>query len=113
MRRRFTRVRLGERLDQGRTDWKRVDALSDADVATAIAEDPDALEVLPGWLENAMLLRPGRGKRQITVRLDADVIDWFKSQGKGYQTRMNAVLRAYCEARKDQDEVEAKRTETA
>ncbi len=113
MRRRITRVRLGERLDQGRTDWKRVDALRDADVATAIAEDPDALEVRPGWLENAMLLRPGRRKRQITVRLDEEVIDWFKSQGKGYQTRMNAVLRAYCEARKDQDEVNAKKTEPA
>lgn len=109
MRRRITRVRLGERLDQGRTDWKRVDALSDADVATAIAEDPDAFEVRAGWLENAMLLRPSRPKRQITVRLDEDVIDWFKSQGKGYQTRMNAVLRAYCEAQKDKEEVKAER----
>ena len=113
MRRRITRVRLGERLDQGRTDWKRVDALSDADVATAIAEDPDALEVRPEWLENAMLLRPGRRKRQITVRLDAEVIDWFKSQGKGYQTRMNAVLRAYFEVWKDKEEAKAKDTEAA
>ena len=113
MRRGFTRVRLGERLDQGRTDWKRVDALSDSDVATAIAEDPDGLEVRPEWLENAMLLRPGRRKRQITVRLDAEVIDWFKSQGKGYQTRMNAVLRAYFEVWKDEEEVKAKDTEPA
>ncbi len=113
MRRRITRVRLGERLDQGRTDWKRVDALRDAEVAAAIAEDPDALEVRPEWLENAMLLRPGRRKRQITVRLDADMIDWFKSQGKGYQTRMNAVLRTYFEMWKGQDEVKAKDTEPA
>lgn len=106
-------MRLGERLDQGRTDWKRLDALSDSDVATAIAEDPDGLEVRPEWLENAMLLRPGRRKRQITVRLDAEVIDWFKSQGKGYQTRMNAVLRAYFEVWKDEEEVKAKDTEPA
>ncbi len=106
-------MRLGERLDQGRTDWKRVDALRDTNIATAIAEDPDALEVRPEWLDNAMLLRPGRRKRQITVRLDAEVIDWFKGQGKGYQTRMNAVLRAYCDARKDKDEVKAKKTEPA
>ena len=39
-------------------------------------------------------------KRQITVRFDQDVIDWFKSQGKGYQTRMNAVLRHYMEHEK-------------
>jgi len=37
-------------------------------------------------------------KQQLTVRLDADVIAWLRRQGKGYQTRMNAVLRAYKEA---------------
>ncbi len=39
-------------------------------------------------------------KRQLTVRIDGDVIDWFKAPGKGYQTRMNAVLRAYVEAQR-------------
>ncbi|HEY7031879.1 MAG TPA: BrnA antitoxin family protein [Thermomicrobiales bacterium] len=39
-------------------------------------------------------------KRQLTVRFDADVVDWFKAQGAGYQTRMNAVLRSYVEAKK-------------
>ncbi|MGC1375839.1 MAG: BrnA antitoxin family protein [Anaerolineales bacterium] len=34
-------------------------------------------------------------KQQLTLRLDSDVIDWFKKQGRGYQTRMNALLRAY------------------
>jgi uncharacterized protein (DUF4415 family) len=34
-------------------------------------------------------------KRQLTLRLDSDVIDWFRSQGRGYQTRMNTLLRAY------------------
>ena len=37
-------------------------------------------------------------KSQITIRLDQDVLDWFRSQGKGYQTRMNAVLKAYMRA---------------
>jgi len=32
-------------------------------------------------------------KRQITARVDADVLDWLKSQGKGYQSRINAILR--------------------
>ena len=36
-------------------------------------------------------------KKQLTMRLDQDVVDWFKSQGTGYQTRMNAVLRAFYE----------------
>ncbi len=33
-------------------------------------------------------------KQQVTARLDADVLHWLKSKGKGYQTRMNAILRA-------------------
>ena len=41
------------------------------------------------------------GKRQVTLRIDADVLDWFRAQGKGYQSRMNAVLRAYAAVRKD------------
>ncbi|WP_246102731.1 BrnA antitoxin family protein [Rhizobium straminoryzae] len=35
------------------------------------------------------------GKAQVTMRIDSDVLDWFRAQGKGYQTRMNAVLKAY------------------
>ncbi len=94
-------MRLGAGLDQSQTDWKRVDALRDVDIARSIAQDPDTFEVQPEWLKNAMLLRPSQPKKQITVRLDKDVIAWFKLQGKGYQTRMNAVLRAYYEAQRD------------
>ncbi len=52
--------------------------------------------------KNARVVMPGRGKRQLTVRLDGDVLDWFKAQGKGYQTRMNAVLRSYFEAHREE-----------
>jgi len=40
-------------------------------------------------------LKPIPAKAAISLRLDADVLDWFKAQGPGYQTRINAVLRAY------------------
>lgn len=43
-------------------------------------------------------LGPPRRKRQVTLRLDADVIDWFRRSGPGYQTRINQLLRAYMEA---------------
>jgi uncharacterized protein (DUF4415 family) len=43
-------------------------------------------------------LRPVPPKESVSLRLDADVLAWFKSQGRGYQTRMNAVLRAYRDA---------------
>ena len=45
-------------------------------------------------------------------RLDADMLDWFRTQGKGYQTRINAVLRAYYESRRSKDGREAKHTGT-
>jgi uncharacterized protein (DUF4415 family) len=44
---------------------------------------------------------PDRPKLPLNVRLDADVVEWFKSQGKGYQTRINAVLRSFYEAHKE------------
>jgi uncharacterized protein (DUF4415 family) len=47
--------------------------------------------------KNAELVEP-LGKKQLTVRLDADVLEWLKSQGKGYHSRINAILRSYYEA---------------
>ena len=43
-------------------------------------------------------LKPVSSKTSISLRVDADVLDWFKAQGRGYQTRINAVLRAFKEA---------------
>jgi len=45
-------------------------------------------------------LRLPHAKPAITIRLDPAVLDWFKAQGTGYQTRINAVLRRYIEAQK-------------
>ena len=39
-----------------------------------------------------------KNKAQVTLRIDSDVLDWFKSQGRGYQTQINSLLRAYKEA---------------
>jgi uncharacterized protein (DUF4415 family) len=93
----LTRMRLGEGLDQDRTDWARVDALTDEQITQAIRNDPDSIEATPEWFERALILRASRPKERLTVRFDADVVDWFRAQGGGYQTRMNAVLRAYYE----------------
>lgn len=80
-----------------KTDWAKVDALTDAAIRKAVASDPDAPPLLTGdWFRNARLVLPA--KRPIAIRLDEDLVEWFKRQGPGYQTRMNAVLRAYVEA---------------
>jgi uncharacterized protein (DUF4415 family) len=89
-----------KQLKPGKTDWAAVDALTDEDIEKAIAEDPDAAPILDEeWFKRAVVVIPA--KTATSIRLDGDVIDWFKSQGKGWQTRMNAVLRAYVMAHKD------------
>ena len=78
---------------------KRFRAMSDAEVARRAAADPDAGAIPPGFWDKAKLLVPER-KQQITLRLDPDVIRFFKRSGKGYQSRMGAVLRSYVEAKR-------------
>ncbi len=51
--------------------------------------------------KNAKVVYPDGPKEATTIRFDADLLAWFKDQGKGYQTRMNAVLRSYYEAHKN------------
>ncbi|MEK6281764.1 MAG: BrnA antitoxin family protein [Acidobacteriota bacterium] len=75
------------------TDWKRIDAMTDADI-----DFSDIPEVTPEMFARAVLRRnfkPIPRKKQLTLRIDGDVVDWYKSQGRGYQTRINALLRAY------------------
>ena len=64
-----------------------------------VATRPDAPEVEldEAFWRNARIVAPP-GKKSIHLRLDADVLAWFKAQGRGYLTRMNAVLRSYMEA---------------
>ena len=78
------------------TDWQRLDALQDEDIDLS-----DAPEITPEMFAKAVVrrgLKPPPNKRQITIRLDADVLKWYRAQGEGYQTRINALLRAYMEA---------------
>jgi uncharacterized protein (DUF4415 family) len=83
--------RRGESL----TDWAKVDAMTDADIARLTKDDPDEAGTW-GDLQVGLPLP----KQHLNLRIDADVLAWFKGQGRGYQTRMNAVLRAYVTAQK-------------
>jgi uncharacterized protein (DUF4415 family) len=78
---------------KGKTDWARVDALTDEEIAKAVANDPDAAAVDVDW-SDAVLVIPAK-KRAISIRVDEDVLDFFKKEGDGYQRRINAVLRSY------------------
>jgi len=57
----------------------------------------DIPELDEGFFRQARVVVPP-GKKQITIRLDEDVLSWLKGQGRGYQSRINAILRAYYEA---------------
>lgn len=89
---RYTR----ENLPKGRTDWARLDAMTEEEIEANALTDPDN----PPWtdeeLKNARLVMPeDRGKTPVSIRLDNEVLDYFRSQGRGYQSRINAVLKAY------------------
>jgi len=82
------------------TDFKRLDAMTDADID--ISDISDIPEVTPEMFAKGIVRRGLKPitKQQLTLRLDSDVIEWYKGQGSGYQTRMNALLRAYMEEHK-------------
>lgn len=84
--------RWGDRR-KGKTDWARVDALTDEDIAKAVANDPDVAPIDIDW-SGAVLVMPAK-KKAISIRVDEDVLDFFKNEGDGYQRRINAVLRSY------------------
>jgi uncharacterized protein (DUF4415 family) len=82
------------------TDWARLDAMRDDEIDLS-----DSPEISPEMFARAVVrrgLKPLPPKAQITLRLDRDVLTWFKAQGRGYQTRINALLRAYMEAHRRQ-----------
>ena len=77
---------------EGKTDWARLAAMKDEEIDTS-----DIPELTDEFWNAAKLVMP-ESKRPVFLRLDDDVLQWFKQQGRGYQTRINAILRAYMKA---------------
>lgn len=79
-----------------RTDWQRLDAMRDEDI-----DYSDIPTISPELFAQALVrdgLHAKTTKQQVTLRVDSDVLQWFRGQGRGYQTRINDLLRAYMEA---------------
>jgi uncharacterized protein (DUF4415 family) len=85
---------------KGKTDWAVLDAMTEAEIEQQASEDMAELGIDPDWMDHATVIVP-HAKERITVRLDHDILDWLKAQGRGYQTRINAILRAYVETQKE------------
>jgi uncharacterized protein (DUF4415 family) len=80
---------------KGKTDWEALDRLSDEEIAAAVADDPDAAPLDVDWSDAELNIPPS--KKAISIRLDEDVVEFFRQTGSGYQTRINAVLRHFME----------------
>ena len=80
--------------NRSRTNWGKIDVLRDKDI-----DFSDIPEQGKAFFKRAVLRVP-EPKTAVTIRLDRQVLDWFKAKGPGYQTRINALLRAYMEAHK-------------
>ncbi len=86
------------------TDWEKIDQLDDAQIEQAIADDSEAAPILDEeWFQKALWVnfnRPASNteKERISIRLDKDVLLYFRKQGKGYQSRINDILRAFIHA---------------
>jgi uncharacterized protein (DUF4415 family) len=83
-------VEAMRRRGEGRTNW----AMSHEEAMRRRRADPGAPQPYPGW-EETVGVEPPQPKEQVTLRLDRDVLEWFRAKGRGYQSRINTVLRAY------------------
>jgi uncharacterized protein (DUF4415 family) len=79
-----------------RTDWKRLRAMTDDEVHAAVVADPEINPTDEAFWKAARVVMP-QPKETVTMRLDADLLAWFRRR-RGYQTRINAILRAYMNA---------------
>ena len=81
----------GSKTDGSKMDWDRLAKADDQSIDTS-----DIPELDDDFFRRAEVHLPG--KKAVTIRLDADVLEWFKGQGAGYQTRINQLLRQYMQA---------------
>lgn len=80
-----------------KTDWQRVKSMKNRDIKIT----PEHPELDVNHIARAIVrkgLKPAEAKRSISLRIDVEVLEWFQAQGPGYQTRMNAVLKAFKDA---------------
>lgn len=96
---RYTAKQIKVKIAKGedRTDWRKANAVTAKKLEASIRADVDDILEEPDWTQ-AVLGIPAP-KEHINIRIDHDVLEWFKSNGKGYQTLMNNVLRAFVQAK--------------
>ena len=99
-----TRVTLDEAKEmESQTGWEALEKKTDEEIREAVESDPDTYFLDEDWFEAATFVNPSAEKERISIRLDEDILEFFRSQGRGYQSRINKVLREYMTVRKYED----------
>lgn len=97
----YTAAELKAKGAKSRTDLSKVDAITDEELEQLVAEDEDERVIRADWTK-AKLVFP-QAKQSVHLRLEKEIIAFFKSQGKGHISRMQAVLKAYVDAHLPRD----------
>ncbi len=84
---------------KSQTDFARLDTMRDEDIDFSDIPPLTSEDFARGVVRYGLVPRT---KKQLTLRVDSDVLDWFRMQGRGYQSRINALLRAYMEEHRRQ-----------
>lgn len=87
-------IRRMAKAGEGRTNLKRLAEIADEEIEAQMRDDPDWADFIDVDWSSATIVYP-QPKNAISIRLDQDVVDFFRATGKGYQTRINGVLRHY------------------
>jgi uncharacterized protein (DUF4415 family) len=89
---RYTEKELNElvKKDGSLSDWKKAASMTNAQIEAAIDDDPDEAGMIMDW-ENATVELP-QPKAVLNMRIDKDLLEYFRKSGKGYQSRINAIL---------------------
>jgi uncharacterized protein (DUF4415 family) len=97
---RYTAEELAEKGRRGEThsDWATAAAITSEEIEAQMAADPDEAGMVVDW--DSVTVELPKPKADLHMRVDRDVLDYFRGMGKGYQTRINAVLRSYVERRR-------------
>jgi len=99
---RYTAEEIRERRRRG--DWDRINAMTEDEIERNALEENRRLGIADDWYKGAYAVYPVK-KEKITIRIDQDILEHFRKTGKGYQSRMNAVLNAFMEAEQNAVEV--------
>ena len=97
---RCTAKQIKSKIERGedRTDWRKAKAMTGKKLEASIRADVDDVRGEPDWTQ-AIMGVPAP-KDHINIRIDHDVLEWFRANGRGYQTLMNNVLRAFVQSRR-------------